>query len=243
MSSHLIIHTAFDLLAAISSLVMTLFVYRWRLAEVGARIEGAGGGYVAALILGAVVGGFGLGTANLWLGGIAGVGRSILGAFLGAVVFVEVFKYWRGITGTTGLLFVPAFATSVMIGRWGCFLSGLEDNTHGIASNLPWAVDLGDGVLRHPVQIYESIAMGVFLLATLVLLARRQRFFMANGFYLLAIWYGGQRFVWEFLKPYATLVGPFNVFHFCSVALIIYGLWMILFARKAARVCVNVNRP
>ena len=26
-------------------------------------------------------------------------------------------------------------------------------------------------------------------------------------------WYGLQRFVWEFFKPYATLIGPFNLFH------------------------------
>lgn len=227
MQSHILIHTAFDLAAALSSLAMTLFVYRWRMEEVVARIEGAGGGYVLALIVGAVVGGFGLGTANLWVSGIDGFGRSIVGAFFGAVVFVEVFKRWRGVRGTTGLIFVPAFATSVMVGRWGCFFSGLEDQTHGVASGLPWAVDLGDGVFRHPVQLYESLAMGGFLLVAFLLLARRQPFFMANGFYLLAIWYGGQRFVWEFLKPYGTVIGPFNIFHFVCVGLISYGLWMI----------------
>ncbi|HFC04853.1 MAG TPA: diacylglyceryl transferase [Rhizobiales bacterium] len=234
MQSHVLIHTAFDLAAAFASLLMTLFVYHWRMEEVAARIEKSGVGYIVALILGAVVGGFGFGTANLWLSGVDGFGRSILGAFFGAVVFVEVFKYWRGVEGTTGLIFVPAFATSVMIGRWGCFYSGLQDQTYGIASNLPWAVDMGDGVLRHPVQIYESLAMAIFLLAALVLLARRQRFFMANGFYLLAIWYGSQRFVWEFLKPYGKVIGPFNIFHFVCIGLIFYDLWMILRAPKAA---------
>lgn len=234
MVTHILIHTAFDMMAALSSLAMTLFVYRWRMEDVAARIKKSGGGYVLALIFGAVVGGFGFGTLNLWISDVAGIGRSIAGAFLGAVIFVEGFKWWRGVERTTGLIFVPAFATSVMIGRLGCFYSGLEDQTHGIASDLPWAVDLGDGIMRHPVQIYESLAMVVFLLITMLLLARRQRFFMANGFYLLAIWYGGQRFVWEFLKPYGTLAGPFNIFHFFCAALIFYGLWMILRARKAA---------
>ncbi len=207
---------------------MTVFVLRWRLADVAVRIEKGGAGYMLALIAGAIVGGYAIGTANLWVSGIEGVGRSIAGAFLGAVLFVELFKHRRGIEGTTGLLFVPAFATSVTIGRWGGFFSGLEDQTHGIAANVPWAVDLGDGVLRHPVQLYESLAMGLFLIAAMILLARRNAYFMANGFYLMAIYYGAQRFLWEFLKPYGTIAGPFNLFHFVSAALIFYGLWMIL---------------
>ena len=238
MPFHTIIHTGFDLVAAFSSLAMTVLVYRWRLADVAERIEQSGAGYVVALILGAAIGGFGLGSVNLLISGLGGVGRSILGAFLGAVIFVELFKYWRGVSRSTGLLFVPAFAVSVMIGRWGCFFSGLEDQTHGIKTTnawaKSWAVDLGDGVSRHPVQIYESLAMAGFLLLTLVMLARRQPFFMTNGFYLLAIWYGGQRFVWEFLKPYGSVIGPFNVFHFACISLIFYGLWMIICDHRRA---------
>ena len=156
MNTHILIHTGFDFLASVSSLLMTLFVYRWRLSDRASGLEIGGGGYVAAMLLGAVIGGFGAGTANLWISGIDGVGRSIVGAFAGAVLFVELFKKWSGLKGSTGLLFVPAFATSVVIGRWGCFLSGLDDQTYGIASNVAWAKDFGDGVMRHPVQLYES---------------------------------------------------------------------------------------
>jgi len=217
-----------------SALAMTVFVLRWRLTNVARRIEKSPAGYMLALIAGAVVGGYAIGTANLWVSDIDGVGRSIAGAFLGAILFVELFKRKRGIEGTTGLLFVPAFATSVLVGRWGCFFSGLWDQTYGTATNLPWAVDQGDGVLRHPVQLYESFAMGLFLIAAIILLARRNPFFMANGFYLMAIFYGGQRFMWEFLKPYGTLLGPLNLFHFVTAALILYGLWMILRAPRQA---------
>jgi len=227
VDSHILIHTGFDFLASISSLLMTLFVYRWRLSNNASGLEVGGGGYVASMLFGAVIGGFGAGTANLLISDIDGVGRSIVGAFAGAVLFVELFKKWRGLEGSTGLLFVPAFVTSVVIGRWGCFFSGLEDQTYGIASNVPWAMDFGDGVLRHPVQLYESFSMLVFLILTLVMLARRNETFMAYGFYFLAIWYGGQRFVWEFLKPYQTIIGPFNLFHFICAGLILYGIWMI----------------
>ena len=58
-------------------------------------------------------------------------------------------------------------------------------------------------------------------------LAARQSFVMRNGFYLLVLWYAGQRFLWEFLKPYATLAGPFNLFHFVSIGLVCYSLVMM----------------
>ena len=95
----------------------------------------------------------------------ADIARSIVGALAGAIAAIELFKAVRGIRGSTGLIFVPAFATTVMVGRWGCFLSGLEDETHGTPTSLPWGVDLGDGMMRHPVQLYESFTMGLFLLA------------------------------------------------------------------------------
>jgi prolipoprotein diacylglyceryltransferase len=222
-----VIHSLFDVLAACCALAVTYVVYRWRLQAAGAVIEAQGLPYALALIGGAVAGGYLFGTANLWLSGIDGVGRSIVGALAGAIAAIEVFKWRRGVRGSTGLLFVPAFATSVCIGRIGCFLSGVEDRTHGAATSLPWGHDFGDGVLRHPVQLYESLAMVVFLVAALVLLARRDALFMRHGFYLLAGWYGAQRFVWEFLKPYGSIAGPFNIFHFICAGLVVYACVMM----------------
>lgn len=219
----MLVHTLFDVLAACAALGMTLFVYRWRLGEAGRKIDTAGPIYGVALLAGAAFGGFGAGTLNLWLSGEAGIGRSIVGALAGAIIAVETFKAVRGISGSTGLIFVPAFATSVMVGRWGCFLSGLDDATHGTPTALPWGHDFGDGVMRHPVQLYESAAMALFLAAALVLIARRDVWFRANGFYLLVLAYAGQRFAWEFLKPYGAVVGPFNLFHLICAGLVIYS--------------------
>ena len=219
----MIIHLVFDVLAASCSLLMTLLVYHWRLAVAAQRIESAGAGYALALVCGAVVGGFGAGSLNLWISGEAAIARSIIGALAGAIAAIEVFKRARGITGSTGIIFVPAFCTSVAVGRWGCFFSGIDDRTFGNASTLPWARDFGDGVLRHPVQIYESLAMALFLLWVLNRLSRRDPFVLRNGFYLMAGYYGAQRFVWEFLKPYGALTGPFNLFHFIAAGLMIYA--------------------
>lgn len=227
------LHTLFDFLAAISALAVTALVYRWRLAEAGQKIEAAGPLYAVALVVGAALGGFGFGTLNLWLSGAPGIGRSILGALAGAILAVELFKRLRGIRGSTGLIFVPAFATSVMVGRWGCFLSGLDDQTHGTPTLLPWGHDFGDGVARHPVQLYESLAMAGFLGVALLLIARRNPFFLRNGFYLMVLFYAGQRFAWEFVKPYQALLGPFNLFHFLCAGLMVYSVAMLARARAA----------
>ena len=223
----MILHTIFDLLAALGSMAMTVVCYRWRLSDAAGRIESIGMAYGLALVLGVVAGGYGAGTLNLWFSGVPGFGRSIVGALAGAIVAIEVFKWMRGIGGSTGLIFVPAFATSVAIGRWGCFLSGIDNHTYGTLTSLPWGHDFGDGILRHPVQLYESSAMTAFLLVALILIGRRNRFFMGNGFYLMVLFYAGQRFIWEFLKPYGAVAGPFNLFHFICLALVVYSLVMM----------------
>ncbi|MCB1380412.1 MAG: prolipoprotein diacylglyceryl transferase [Alphaproteobacteria bacterium] len=221
------LHTAFDLAAAAMAMTVTVIVHRWRLEAAAQRIETAGLGYALALVSGAVIGGFGAGTLNLWLTGQPGLGRSIVGALAGAIAAIEIFKAFKGIRGSTGIIFVPAFATSVAVGRWGCLLSGLADQTHGTATSLPWGHDFGDGLSRHPVQLYESFTMLAFLGIALVLIGRRTPFFMRNGFYVLVLIYGGQRFLWEFLKPYATVAGPFNLFHFICAGLVVYSVVMI----------------
>jgi phosphatidylglycerol---prolipoprotein diacylglyceryl transferase len=221
------IHAVFDLLAACAALGMTVFVHSWRLKAAGKMIDKAGPLYGVALLAGAAIGGFGAGTLNLYLSDEPGVGRSIVGALAGAIVAVELFKRRRGISGSTGLIFVPAFATSVVVGRWGCYFAGLGDETYGTPTTLPWGHDFGDGVLRHPVQLYESITMAVFLAAALVLIGRRNAFFLRNGFYLLVLVYAGQRFLWEFLKPYASVVGPLNLFHLLCAGLVIYSAAMM----------------
>lgn len=229
----MLIHTLFDLLSACAALGMTVFVYNWRLKEAGKKIDSAGPLYGVALLAGAAIGGFGAGTLNLYLSGEPGLGRSIVGALAGAIAAVEIFKRVRGIAGSTGLIFVPAFATSVVVGRWGCFLAGISDETHGTPTALPWGHDFGDGVMRHPVQLYESFTMLAFLVVALVLIGQRNAFFMRNGFYILVLVYAGQRFLWEFLKPYGAVLGPFNLFHLICAGLVIYSFTMMARGRTS----------
>ncbi len=98
-------------------------------------------------------------------------GKTIVGGLLGGVLAVEAAKHLSGITTRTGDAFAIPVAVGIAIGRIGCFLTGLPDNTHGTYTSLPWGVDFGDGV-RHPTQIYEILFL-VALVAYLLSHGRR----------------------------------------------------------------------
>lgn len=228
MSDAAAIHLLFDLAAWAAGLIAGFLVYRWRLTAVVARTAArTTPGYFVALAAGGLLGAFLLGTLNLHLSAHTGVGRSILGALFGAIVAIEVYKLKKGIRFSTGGIFVVPFCVGVMVGRLGCLASGLDDFTYGIPTGAAWGWDFGDGVMRHPVQLYEAVAMAAFLIVYLILLARRSPLAVQRGFYLCAGWYAAQRFLWEFLKPYGGAIGPLNTFHIVSILIMLYSLIMI----------------
>jgi prolipoprotein diacylglyceryltransferase len=188
--------------------------------------------YFAVLVFGAGIGAVILGTANLWLSQQTGISRSVEGGLAGAIVAVELYKRSAGISARTGARFALPLAVGVAVGRIGCFLSGIEDFTYGTPTSLPWGHDFGDGLLRHPVQLYESAAMAAFAAFYVWRVHRNDRFVIDSGFYLAVGFYGAQRFVWEFIKPYGTLVGPFTLFHLLSAALVAYAVVMIATAPR-----------
>ena len=96
-----------------------------------AKIEHAGFGYAAALLVGAALGGYGFGTLNLWLTHVPGIGRSIVGALAGGIAGIEIYKALRGIKGSTGIVFVPAFATTVVVALGTAMLLVLWDEYLG----------------------------------------------------------------------------------------------------------------
>src|SRR3984893_4099324 len=179
--------------------------------------------YIAVLVFGAGVGAVAFGTLNLWLSQQPGVARSIEGAIAGGIAAVEVYKRSAGITARTGACFALPLVVGVAVGRIGCYLAGLDDFTYGTPTALPWGHDFGDGVLRHPVQLYESAAMAIFAVVYAWRILNRDRFWTTQGFYLAVGFYGLQLFVWEFFKPYGPLAGPFTLFHFLSAAVFVYA--------------------
>ena len=180
--------------------------------------------YFACLGLGAVAGAWLFGSANSMPSSILAPSHSIAGALAGGIIAVEVWKHIHRVRSSTGGAFVLPICVGIVIGRFGCFFAGLPDYTYGIPTSLPWAVDLGDGVGRHPVQLYESLSMAAFLAVYLRARLRGAAWARDHAFHAMIIFYACQRFVWEFLKPYPAVLGPLNLFHLLMMGLAAYGL-------------------
>jgi len=229
------LHYLGDVAAWVAALLGGRWVYRYRANSVDQFAKQTAPSYFVCLAAGAAVGAWVLGSLNTLRDHHPALSHSIAGALAGAILAVEIWKVAKGIRTSTGGVFVIPLCLGIVVGRWGCLFAGLADQTYGVPTRLPWGVDLGDGVSRHPVQIYESLSMLVFLLLYLEGLARRRDWAMKYGFYWMAIAYGGERFIWEFLKPYPTIIGPFNVFHLISGGLVIYGcIWIARARRQSA---------
>ncbi|RAI40779.1 prolipoprotein diacylglyceryl transferase [Rhodoplanes roseus] len=228
--SGLAVHTLFDVLAWIAAGAAALWLTRVRKIAFPAATTDLP--YLAALILGAGTGAVLFGTLNMIVSGVPAVARSVEGAIAGAILAVELYKQGIGLHLRTGARFALPLAIGVAVGRIGCHLAGLEDFTHGTPTALPWAHDFGDGIPRHPVQLYESAAMALFAIVYVVNVMNRDAAWIDRGFYLAVGFYGAQRFVWEFLKPYGTILGPFTVFHLLSAALVVWAVYMLSTAKK-----------
>jgi prolipoprotein diacylglyceryltransferase len=227
---NVLIHGAFDVLAWVAAGLAALWL--GRVEKVSFPAVTTGLPYLAAVLLGAGMGAYVFGTANLWLSGASGIARSIEGAVAGGIIAVEVYKRRTGIRMRTGARFALPLAVGVAIGRVGCYFAGLDDFTYGTPTTLPWGHDFGDGVARHPVQLYESAAMAGFALFYVVAVRLRDPFVIDNGFYLAVGWYGAQRFLWELVKPYGAVIGPFTLFHMLSAAIVVYACAMVASAPK-----------
>ncbi|MFC0211813.1 prolipoprotein diacylglyceryl transferase [Paenibacillus chartarius] len=95
-------------------------------------------------------------------------GKTIVGGLLGGLIGVEWIKKRIGVTRSTGDDMAIPLIIGMCIGRVGCFLTGLDDHTYGVATDWPTGVDFGDGVPRHPTQLYEIaylLMLGAVLLA------------------------------------------------------------------------------
>jgi len=148
--------------------------------------------------------------------------KTIVGGLLGGLTGVESMKRIIGESESSGDLFTYPLILAMIIGRIGCFSMGVYEETYGVTTTLPWGMDLGDGLLRHPVCLYEI----TFLLLLWCLLSRiSKRYELINGarFQLFMIAYLLFRFLLDFIKPgsrYALGLGSIQLA--CLAGLLYY---------------------
>ena len=154
--------------------------------------------------------------------------KTIVGGLLGGLIGVEIIKKLIGESHSSGDLFTLPLIVAILIGRIGCFLSGVNDATHGLTTSLPWGMDLGDGISRHPTALYEIVFLALlwFVLrrlhqsASLPSGALFQYFMTAYLFWRLAI---------DFLKPGPIVIWGVTAIQLaCIAGLVYYGKVLLL---------------
>jgi phosphatidylglycerol:prolipoprotein diacylglycerol transferase len=171
-----------------------------------------------------------------WDGFLSGMawlenGKTITFGLVGGYFGVEAAKWAAGVRTKTGDSFAVPVAVSIGLGRFACFSAGC---CFGQPTSLPWGVDFGDGVLRHPTQIYEVL----FHLSAAVMLFVMQRRGIFHGqlIKLYFIAYFAYRFLTEFIRPEPRMSLDLTGYQWAALAFIpIFVVLWIHDARMARR--------
>lgn len=126
--------------------------------------------------------------------------KTILGGLLGGMLAVEGMKKAIGEKHSSGDLITFPLILGMIIGRIGCYSAGIYEETYGVPTSLPWGMDLGDGIIRHPVTLYEIL----FLISMWVFLVQfEKRYVLTEGsrFKIFLMAYCLFRFLLDFIKP------------------------------------------
>lgn len=199
---------------------------------------------IASAAVGALAGSRLLGLAEQWPTVVAAFrsgqflallftpgGKTIVGGLLGGWIAVELVKGILGIRSRTGDLFTLPLCVGIAVGRIGCFVAGLADDTYGKPTNLPWAVNFGDGIPRHPTQIYEIL----FLVLLGMIVSRPAKWPEGARFRIFLAGYLSWRFAIDFIKPQPLVAGMNLIQWACLAGLLTLGLLFLIDLRKARR--------
>lgn len=145
---------------------------------------------------------------EVWKGGMA-----FHGGMLGVIVAMWVFARVRGrrFFEVTDLI-APCVPPGLAAGRLGNFINGELWGRVALAT-LPWAMvfpQAGDGLPRHPSQLYQLLLEGPVLMALMVWYSRQPRACgQVSAMFLLG--YGLQRFVAEFFREPDAFLGTLGL--------------------------------
>jgi prolipoprotein diacylglyceryltransferase len=157
--------------------------------------------------------------------------KTVVGGFLGGLAGVETMKKAIGEGRSSGDLFVYPMILALIIGRIGCFSMGVHEETYGMESSLPWAMNLGDGLHRHPVALYEIF----FLILLWIGLKQVQKNIVLESgarFKLFMIGYLAFRLLLDFIKPHYTVFLGLSTIQLTCIAGLLYYLPFVLQPKK-----------
>ncbi len=147
--------------------------------------------------------------------------KTVVGGLLGGWLFVEIAKYFMKLKASSGDVMTFPILLGLFIGRIGCFSQGIQEMTYGNKTDWPTGMDLGDGIMRHPLALYE-MAVLILIGILLVLLQRKQKFRDGIQFKLMMFLYLFYRFTAEWMKPRFPLL-----FELTSIQLAIIACYLL----------------
>lgn len=167
--------------------------------------------------------------------------KTIVGGLVGAILGVEIIKKLTGELKRSGDFFTYPFILGIIVGRIGCFLTGVKDDTVGLPSTLPWAFDQGDGIPRHPTALYEILFAGLLWLG-LKTLTKKVTLPEGALFRLFVVAYLLFRFLIEFIKPIRPLAFGLSAIQLTALLVSFYyiiTLTISYFRRPTLKIAVD----
>lgn len=172
---------------------------------------------------------------KVWEGGMA-----FHGGFLGVVIAMWWFgrarqRHWLQVTD----FIAPMVPCGLAAGRLGNFING---ELWGRPTDVAWGMifpQAGDGIARHPSQLYQFAGEGVALFVLLWLFARQPRPMGAvSGAFLMG--YGFFRFIAEFAREPDQYLGlltfGLSMGQLLSVPMMLVGVALMVWAYRRAPV-------
>lgn len=149
--------------------------------------------------------------------------KTIMGGLFGGLIGVELAKKIIREKESSGDLFTLPLILGIFIGRIGCFLSGIREFTYGKPTSFFLGINLGDGIKRHPIALYELFFLaGLFWL--LKYLWENKKLENGTLFKFFMIVYFSWRFAVEFLKPNTFFIsGLSSIQWLCIICFLYYS--------------------
>lgn len=157
--------------------------------------------------------------------------NTIVGGLAFGLMGVEWAKKIVGHKESTGDLIVFPLILAMIIGRIGCFLTGIHEETYGIPTSFVFGMHLGDEYLRHPVALYE-IAFLILLWIVLRQIQKKNKFESGYIFQLFMLSYFSFRFLLDFIKPKIFILGNLGTIQIVCICIIIYYIYKIKNSKK-----------
>lgn len=152
--------------------------------------------------------------------------NTIVGGLAFGLIGVELAKKMVGHKESTGDLIVFPLILAMIIGRIGCFLTGVYEETYGLPTTSVFGMHLGDEYLRHPVALYE-IAFLLFMWFELKMIAKKNKYVSGFLFQLFMLSYFSFRFLLDFMKPKIDIIGNLGTIQLVCLSVIIYYIYKI----------------